>query len=173
MSRILEGQIGVACMMDDVLVFAPTAEEHDRRLRAVLRQLQQAGLTLNSEKCQFKVSSVKFLGQIVGPDGVQSDPDKIAAIVKMPPPTDVKGVRRFLGMANQQAKYIPDLAHKTEPLRSLLEKEKSWTWGHTQLAAFEQIKRDLTSSPVLGLYDPARETLMSVQSHSLRFKVAQ
>ena len=57
-------------MMDDVLVHGRTAEEHDERLVRVLQRLEQAGLTLNEEKCKFSQSQVKFLGQVVDLSGI-------------------------------------------------------------------------------------------------------
>lgn len=83
MSEILSGLTGVVCMMDDVLVHGKTQEEHDERLRKVLLRLQETGMTLNSEKCQFAQQSVKFLGHCVDSTGIRPDPDKVRAIEKV------------------------------------------------------------------------------------------
>ena len=83
MSDILTGLDGVVGMMDDVLVHGQTTEEHDERLDRVLQKLQEAGLTLNRQKCHFSKPQGKFLGQIVNKDGVRPDPDKIHAIQDM------------------------------------------------------------------------------------------
>ena len=53
MSQILEGLEGVLCLIDDVLVFANTEEQHAARLQATLERIQTAGATLNFEKCLF------------------------------------------------------------------------------------------------------------------------
>ena len=53
MSETLKDVDGVICQMDDILVHGADQEEHDRRLRATLHCLQEAGITLNIEKCQF------------------------------------------------------------------------------------------------------------------------
>ena len=122
MSSILAGLEGVVCQMDDILVHGKDQAQHDTRLKAVLQRLREAGLTLNSEKCQFSRSGVKFLGHLVDQEGIHPDPDKVAAIVQVQPPSDVSAVRRFLGMANQMSKFCPKLADKTKPLRELLNK---------------------------------------------------
>ncbi|XP_028416572.1 uncharacterized protein LOC114540649 [Dendronephthya gigantea] len=75
MSQILEGLEGVECNIDDVLIYGTTQEEHDQRLEKVLQRLGDANVTLNPEKCVFNVPSVKFLGQIVGSDGIKPDPE--------------------------------------------------------------------------------------------------
>ena len=53
MGRLLEGLSGVLCLMDDVIVFGSSQEEHDTRLIATLEQLEEVGVTLNSQKCEF------------------------------------------------------------------------------------------------------------------------
>ena len=65
MSEILKGVNGAVCQMDDTLVHGATEEEHDQRLEKTLTRLADIGVTLNPEKCQFKVRSVKFLGHVI------------------------------------------------------------------------------------------------------------
>lgn len=120
---------------------------------------------MNREKCVFSVPSVKFIGQIIG-SGVRPDPEKVSAILEMKPPTSVGEVRRFLGVVNQQSKYIKGLAEKTEPLRALLQQNSQWTWRIQQQAAFDTVKRDITQAPVLALYDPLRDTTLSADASS-------
>ena len=77
-----------------------TAEEHDQRLDKVLQRLQEAGLTLNEQKCRFSQSQVQFLGQVVDRDGIHLNPEKVRAIREVRPPKNVSDVQRFLGMSN-------------------------------------------------------------------------
>ena len=154
MRQILQGLDGVECNIDDVLVHGATQEELDRRLEAVLQRLSNANVTLNADKCVFNVSSVQFLGQIVGPDGIKPDPAKVRAILEMPTPTNQHDVRSFLGMVNQFSKFTSNLTDMTKPIRELLVKNTVRTWGPPQQHAFEKIKKALTSTPILILYDP-------------------
>lgn len=105
-ARILEGQEGVANVIDDILVFGHTREEHDVRLNQVQSRLAEAGVTLNKNKCLFGVSEVPFLGVIVSAQGIRPDPGKVAAIKTMEAPKDVAGVRRLLGMVNHLARFF-------------------------------------------------------------------
>ena len=166
MSNILTGLDGVVCMMDDVLIHGRTPEEHDARLEKVLQRLQDAGLTLNLQKCQFSQSEVKFLGQVVNRDGIHPDPDKVRAIQEVQPPKTVSDIRRFLGMCNHLSKFAPNLAEKTKPLRELLNKHNQWTWEEPQRKAFAEVKQALVTSPVLSLFDQNRETVVSADASS-------
>ena len=102
MSKILEGLEGVVVLMDDVLVYGSSKEEH---LMTVLKQLEEVGATLNPSKCEIFRSSVKFLGHILDKQGIREDPDKTSAILKMEAPKSVSDVRRFMGLVNQLGKF--------------------------------------------------------------------
>ena len=105
------------------LVFGKDQQEHDDRLYAVMKRLEEAGLTLNHVKCEFRKSYVKFLSQVFTKDGVQSDPEKVPAIINTREPTCVSEVCQYLGMANQLRKSTPHLTNKTKPLGDLLSKK--------------------------------------------------
>ena len=97
-------------MIDDILIYGRNQEEHDKRLSDVLNKLQQAGVTLNKEKCKFSTSCVQFLGQQIDSQGIRPDPEKVTAIQQMAQPTNVKELQRFLGMTNHLSKFTPNLA---------------------------------------------------------------
>ena len=109
MSEILQGLNGVVCLVDDILVYGNTQEEHNTHLMTVLQQIKDAGLTLSKEKCEFNQTHIKYLGQVIDKTGVHPDPDKVHAILKMKPPTNIRELRQFLGMVNQLSKFSPSL----------------------------------------------------------------
>ena len=166
MSELLSGLEGVQCQIDDIVVFGKDSAEHDRCLEAVLSRIEQAGATLNPEKCEFNRKSLTFLGHVIDADGIRADPAKTEAIRKMSPPASVPGLRRFLGMANQLGKFTPNLAEITQPLRELLSKSRAWTWGPAQSAAYKQVQDELTKPTVLALYDPAAPSKVSADASS-------
>ena len=116
--------------MDDVLVFGKTKAKHDKRLFAVLQRFQNAGITLNTDKCEFWRDKLTFLGHIVSKEGISPDPAIIVAIKKMDPPTNVPEVRHFLGMVNQLGKFSKRIAELSTPLCELLSSKNAWTWGN-------------------------------------------
>ena len=152
MERILEGLGGVLCMMDDILVFGQNETEHDKRLEAVFERLKQAGLTLNKEKCEFRMNQVKFLGHIVSREGIQIDPSKVKAIQDMQPPTNKKELKSFLGMCSYLGKFSGKIAELEKPLGILQKKTSEWCWGPHQIESFEKVKKEIASAPVLAKY---------------------
>ena len=163
MTEVLIDIEGVICHMDDILVHAKDQPTHDKIVREVLQRLSEAGLTLN-EKCEFSKNSAKYLGHIIDENGIHPDPSKVEAIKKFPAPSSVTELQRFMGMVNQLAKYIPQLADINTPLRQLLRKDNSWIWDKPQETAFQQIKDLLTSPPVLAHYDPQKTTIVAADA---------
>ena len=89
MSHALSGLPGVVCMIDDILVFGKSQHEHNRRLESVVKRINKAGITLNSDKCEFSKRNVKFLGHIVDEMGIHPEPEKIQAIQQIKTPTNI------------------------------------------------------------------------------------
>ena len=166
MSQVLDSLEGVICMIDDVLVFGATNEEHDCHLLAVLQHIDQAGITLNEAKCQFRKTSVRFCGYVIDSKGIHPDLSKTEALTNLPACQNVADVRRFLGMANQLGKFTPNLAELSHPLQQLLTKGREWCWNAAQQKAFNSIKAELTSPSVLALYNPNYPTRVSADVSS-------
>ena len=131
---------GVETYIDDILIYAPTEEEHDRRLRAVLQRCRDANLSLNKDKCVIKTQELKYLGHIISPDGVKADPAKVAAIVDTPVPECKEDVRRFIGLINYLSKYCPNLSSIAAPLRDLMKKDVVWSWNSNHQQAWLAVK---------------------------------
>ncbi|KAL5017541.1 hypothetical protein ScPMuIL_007130 [Solemya velum] len=166
MQALLSGLPGVLCQMDDVLIFGDTQEDHDLRLESVLERLLTAGITLNGDKCEFSKESITFVGHVIDASGIRPDPKKVEAIVNFQAPTNVPEVRRFMGMVNQLGRFTPNLAEHSKPIRDLLQKESSWIWEAPQIQAFDRIKKELSSTPLLALYDPKARTKISADASS-------
>ncbi|UYV66794.1 hypothetical protein LAZ67_4002872 [Cordylochernes scorpioides] len=166
MSIILQGMDGVMCYLDDILIFASDSKTHDRILRLVLRKLKEAKVTLNKAKCVFGVPRINFLGHILDEDGIRPDPAKIEAVAKMPAPTDVHGVRRFIGMVNHLGRFVENLSEIVAPLNQLLVKGQDFVWDCNQERAFRKLKELLTTQPILAAYDVRKQTMVSSDASS-------
>eukprot|EP00731_Ephydatia_muelleri_P009037 Em0004g1375a len=111
-------------------------------------------------------SSVKFLGQIVDAHGVRPDPNKVTAIRGMAAPMNTTELRQYLGMINQLSKFTPNIVELTKPLRELLSKKNEWTWNEIHQKAFSKLKDEVSTQPVLSLYSPKLDTIVSAEASS-------
>ncbi|KAL7725192.1 hypothetical protein ACLKA6_017348 [Drosophila palustris] len=139
--------------LDDIIVSGATLEEHVRNLGEVLRRLRQANLRLNRAKCKFFRRSLVYLGHVISGEGIHTDPDKIAAVRQLQPPTTCRELRRCLGIASWYRRFVPNFADIVQPMSLLLKKGQKWDWKPEQQAAFEELKARLTEAPVLACPD--------------------
>ncbi|KAI4888737.1 hypothetical protein NFI96_009817, partial [Prochilodus magdalenae] len=82
----------VLVYLDDLIVFGRTLEEHEDRLLKVLDRLEEAGLKVSLDKCQFCQPRVKYVGHIVSAEGIATDPSKVEAVTNWPLPYDIKSL---------------------------------------------------------------------------------
>ena len=156
MDEMLEGIAGAVSVMDDILVAAPTMEEHDAILRRVVEKATSYNLKLNFSKCHIRQSAVSYVGHLITAHGLKPDPAKVEAIRCMTPPTDKDGVRRFLGFVTYLSKFIPNLSEEDAPLRQLLKGDVEFLWQPAQQRAFDRLRELCTRPPVLRFFDPAK-----------------
>ena len=156
----------VEVVVDDLLIWGTTEEQHDSRLENVLQRARQRNLKLNKDKSQIKQKEVRYLGHIIGEDGIKPDPRKVTAVTEMKPPETKEELQRFLGMTTYLSKFIPNYSETSAPLRVLLEKDTEWHWTDQQAKAFQELKNMVTHSPVLMFFDPTKPTTISVDASS-------
>lgn len=164
MEGVLGGLEGVLCLLDDVLVTGRDDAEHARRLDAVLRRLQDAGLTLQRDKCDFYKNEVSYLGYVIDKDGLHKSPEKVEAIVKAPVPNNVNQLQSFLGLINYYRNFVPNASSILSPLYDLLKKGVKWQWNDTHQNAYNNIKKQLASDQVLTHYNPEAKLILTVDA---------
>ena len=121
-NEIFEGLPGMTAIVDDILIYGRTREEHDRNLRSVLDRAREKRIRFDPEKRTIGVNQVLFFGHILSDKGLIADPSKIEESLKLEVPNSRNKLERFLDMVNL-SKFAPHLAEITSPLRSLLKKE--------------------------------------------------
>jgi hypothetical protein len=89
------------------------------------------------------------LGHRVSEKGIEVDRAKIEVIEHLPPLTNVKGVRSFLGHAGFYRRFIKDFSHIARPLTSLLAKEIPFNIDEDCLIALYTLKKALVSAPII------------------------
>jgi len=121
--------VGVLAYMDDILVYAKTEEEHDRLVKEVLGRLQENGLAVSPEKCVWKTQEVKFLGYVIGRDGIKMAKEKVETVLEWRTPKSLTEVQSFLGFANFYRQFIQDYSWVARPLTELTKKGKKEEWS--------------------------------------------
>ena len=104
---VLRGCEGVINIADDLVIHGNGVEQHDERLFVVLNPLKEVGLTLNGDKCEFRLPRLTFFGHQVTQNGVEPSEEKVAAIGNADPPENASEARSFLGLAQFVSKFIP------------------------------------------------------------------
>ena len=158
MNFVLSSVLGkhTLAYLDDVVIYSKTFSEHLIQVQETLKLLSNAGFTLNAAKCDFAVQEFKFLGFVVSKEGIRPDPEKVKAIEQIPPPRNVKDVRRFLGAMGFFRRHIPKFAHVSSPLTFLTKAKVPFHWSDKEQAAFCRLKELLTTAPVLKSPDYTR-----------------
>ncbi|XP_037571213.2 uncharacterized protein LOC119453257 [Dermacentor silvarum] len=162
--RVLEGLSCVAVVMDDVLVWGRTKDEHDYSLKLVLSRCQQHNLRLNPKKSAFLQPEVRYLGHILTTEGLRLDPERVEDILGMPEPSNKKELQVFLGTMNFVQRFIPNMSVVTAPLRTLLRKDIAWVWTEAQQKSFDTLRQSLTKAPVLAFFNPKKPFILSVDA---------
>ena len=148
----------IAEQIRDIRNIGKTQAEHDQALQAVFERFADKGLTLNKAKCEFNQTKLTFFGFVFSSHGISPDPQKVEAIHNATPPSSVKGVRSFLGMATYCAKFIPNFSDLTQLLRDLTKKNAHFQWTSQHDKAFQDVKTALTSETVMAYFDENKET---------------
>ena len=143
---------------DDIILHAEDDQKLDERLEKLLERLQERGLTLNLENCKFKMPQLEFMGYLLSMGGIGPTEPKVEAVVNAREPKTVDEVRSFMGLVNLSAKFIPNLATLSEPLRRLTRAVIPFKWAKEQKEAFEALKKTLTSAKTLAYYDKDAKT---------------
>ncbi|KAL6459498.1 hypothetical protein MHYP_G00329700 [Metynnis hypsauchen] len=187
MERVVGDMNLLQCLvyLDDLIVFGRTLEEHEERLFKVLDRLEECGLKVSIDKCQFCQAQVKYVGHIVSSAGIATDPDKVKAVSHWPRPTNLKLLQAFLGFCGYYRRFIANYSAIIHPLtdltrgypptqkRKVSEKGKVYLkksepfderWTPECTEAFEKIKYCLTHAPVLAFADPNKPYILHVDT---------
>ena len=157
--------------VDDVLVASASLEEHLEHLQVVLEILVKAKLSINLGKCKFAQVEVNFLRFAVNRDGFRPPQEKVEAILNYKRPTNIMGLRRFLGIINFYHTLIPNLAAIEVPLTDLMQgatkKDRTpidWTIERTE--AFEACKKGLADVMSLSFLAPEAPLMLATDASS-------
>jgi hypothetical protein len=108
-------------------------------------------------KCELCLMEVAFLGHVISAEGVLVDPGKVKDVLNWKPPTDVSEIGSFLGLAGYYRRFIQDFSKIAKPMTRLLEKGKVFKWTQDCQECFLELKKRLTTMPILILPDLSKK----------------
>lgn len=161
--------------LDDIVVFSSSFETHLQRLEMVLGRLEKHNLKLKLDKCHFFQTEVRYLGHVISPLGVATDPEKIRAVVEWKRPRTVRELRSFLGFASYYRRFVAQFAKYAAPLHRLVatlqdgKKRSAHTslegkWDKACDEAFGILKERLVTAPVLAYADFTKPFILEVDA---------
>ena len=117
-------------------------------------------MKLNSNKCVFGVIAGKFLGFMVSQRGIKVNPEKVRAILELKPSRTVKAVQSLNGKVAALNRFVSKATDKCLPFFRIL--KKSFEWTDECQKAFEDLKKYLSSPPLLSLSKPKEELYLYI-----------
>ena len=130
-------------------------QDHAKHVLEVFKKIKKFCFKLTLEKCEFFLSKIKYLRQVINEKGRTPDPNRTDAIKYMPAPTNIASLQSFL--ANYYNNYIPNMHTLRAPWNHLLKKDVKWNWSDYCQKAFVKRKTALMSNLTLMYYNPNKQ----------------
>jgi hypothetical protein len=152
----------VQVYVDDIVI--KTKEKHTllEDLEETFVNLRKYRLKLNPDKCTFGVPAGKLLGFLVSSRGIEVNPAKIRAIERMKLPKCLKDVQKFTGCLASLSRFVSRLGEKALPLYQLMKKSTGFTWTPQADSAFNELKKMLSTAPILASPLPNEPMLLYI-----------
>jgi transposase InsO family protein len=150
--------------LDDILIYSENELEHEAHVKKVLERLRAAGLQADLKKCEFHVKTTKYLGFIIGTEGIEVDPEKVEVIKDWKPPATVKGIQSFLGFCNFYRRFIRDYGIVARPLQQLTKSHTPFIFDNDCQNAFQELKERLVTAPILRHFQENLDTRLETDA---------
>ena len=155
---------GVIVYIDDILIHSSSLNELRRLTRLVFDRIRASSLFLKAAKCKFERESITFLGFVVSGKGVEANPSFVQGVTSFPTPRTLKETQRFLGLAGYYRRFVPQYSRVAKPLSFLTSKNIPFKWEADQENAFLELKRLMSTAPVLAHFNPEYETIVQTDA---------
>ncbi|XP_057793178.1 uncharacterized protein LOC131009787, partial [Salvia miltiorrhiza] len=155
----------VLVFIDDILIYSKNDKDHEEHLRIVLETLRTERLYAKFSKCEFWLSEVTFLGHIVSSEGIKVDPEKVQAVREWKSPTNPNEIRSFLGLAGYYRRFMEGFSKIARPMTQLLRKGIKFSWTEECEKSFQELKKKLTTAPVLAVPPGKANVVADALSH--------
>jgi hypothetical protein len=151
MRKALGAQMGrnAETYVDDIVVKTRESHTFIEDLEETFTNLRKVNIKLNPAKCAFGIPSGKLLGFLVSHRGIEVNPDKVKAIKEMRPPCNLKEMQRLAVCMAALGRFIARSGEKALPFFKLMKHTKKFEWTPKADKAFAELKRYLTSPPIM------------------------
>jgi hypothetical protein len=161
----------MATYVDDFLSYSDSFTSGLTRLERILKKIDQYNFRFKTTKSEFFATEIDILGFHVSNNTIQPSKKNIETILKLKAPRTVRQVRQLLGMYGFFRTFIRDFSGITKPITDLLknrskDKKEPIIWGEEQEKAFQILKKEITSPPILQIFDPDKPTFVEVDASS-------
>ena len=155
MATVLKGLLYKTCLiyLDDIIVWSDCISCHKKNLQEIFDRLSEANLSLKASKCKFAMEEITYLGHVLDKNGVRPNPQKIEIIQNYKPPKNEKQLRQFLGLSQYYRRFQKNFSKIAKPLYDLTQKDTKWNWTPECQKAFETLKTNLITPPILAYPD--------------------
>jgi hypothetical protein len=131
-------------------------------LKETFANLRRYRIKLNPEKCTFGVPAGQLLSYIISQRGIEANPSKIKAIEALEPPTQLRDVQKFAGCLASLSQFVSRLGEKAVLLYQLMKKTDHFIWSQRAVDAFNDLKRALSTTPILAASAPREPMLLYI-----------
>ena len=141
MNRVFQPYLDqfMVVFVDDILVYSQSEVEHEDHLRIVLQLLRDHQLYAKFSKCEFWLTKVGFLGNVVSASGVSVDPRKVEVLMSWERSKSIVEIRSFLGLLGYYKRFIEDFSRLVVPMTRLTRKEVKFVWDDSCERAFQEL----------------------------------
>ena len=153
MRLVTAGLDNIRSYLDDAIGSNDCPLRHVTTLTAFFARLRLHQLKLSPDKSRIGAALVDFLGHIISKDGVRPNDDRVAALTRMPTPTDIKQLRSLLGGLSYYRKFLPNMARLIRPITALLKKGAAFDFTPTMEDTVRALLAKLAAPPILVFPD--------------------
>ena len=153
MRLVTAGLDNIRMYLDDAIGSDDSPIHHVATLATFFARLRLHSLKLSPDKSRIGAARVDFLGHVISADGVRPNDDRVAALTRMPMPTDIKQLRSLLGGLSYYRKFLPNMAHHIRPITALLKKGAAFDFTSAMEDTVRALLSELAAPPILVFPD--------------------
>jgi hypothetical protein len=146
--------------LDDILIYSRNEREHEEHLRIVLSCIRENKLYGKFSKYSFFQKEIHYLGHIIFGEGISVDPKKVKAIMEWLVPKNAHEVRSFMGLVGYYRRFVEGFSKIAKTITTLQRKGVRYEWTKECDSTFIELKRLLTSVPILRVLDMEKDFMV-------------